>query len=373
MVAVEAVCATLGTAPACRVVGVPRATVYRHRRPRPAAPVTRPRPGRALSDPEKQVVVSALHSGHFADKTPAQVYATLLDEGIYHCSIRTMYRILAERCEVRERRSQLRHPAYEKPELLATGPNQVWSWVITKLRGPEKWTLYYLYVILDIFSRYVVGWLLAHGESAALAKRLIADTCIKENIEPGQLTIHADRGSSMRSKPVAHLLAELDITKTHSRPHVSDDNPFSEAQFKTLKYRPDFPKRFGGYDDALGFCHGFFPYYNFEHRHSGIGLMTPASVHHGRAPVILAARQQTLLAAYKKNPERFVRKPPSPPRLPSSVWINPPREETTLYVPPQATIVTLSEPRDPRISDLAGSTSTALLAAETIPPQQEAH
>ncbi len=340
----------LGTAPACRAAGVCRATVYRHRRPCALAPRERPRPPRALRDDERQVVLSTLHADAYADKAPAQVYARLLDEGVYHCSIRTMYRLLATHGEVRERRDQLRHPVYQKPELLATTSNQVWSWDITKLRGPAKWVFYYLYVILDIFSRYVVGWMLAHGESAALAQRLIAETCSKQGIEPGRLTVHADRGPSMRSQPVAYLLAELGITKTHSRPHVSDDNPYSEAQFKTLKYCPEFPDRFGGYEDALGFCHRFFTYYNHEHHHSGIGLMTPYAVHFGHAPVILAARQQTLLAAYARTPERFVQRPPRPPVLPEAAWINPPREKATLQDAPGSTRTTSADvwvPPDP--------------------------
>ena len=265
----------------------------------------------------------------FVDKAPVEMWATLLDEGTYYCSTRTMYRILAAHGEVRERRNQLRHPNYRKPELLAEGPNQVWSWDITKLRGPVKWTYYYLYVILDIFSRYVTGWMLAHRESAELARRLIAESCRKQDIEPGQLTIHADRGSSMRSKSVALLLADLGVTKTHSRPHVSNDNPYSESQFKTLKYCPQFPRRFGSIEDARLFSRNFFDYYNHEHRHSGIGLMTPAVVHQGRAEKVSAARRQILLKAYQVHPERFVRGTPQPPVLPSQAWINPPPTKTT--------------------------------------------
>ncbi len=244
------------------------------------------------------------------------MWATLLDEGTYLCSIRTMYRILEEHGEVRERRNQRRHPNYTKPELLAEAPNQVWSWDITKLRGPVKWTYYYLYVILDIFSRYVVGWMLAHRESAALAQRLIAESCRKQDIEPDQLTLHADRGSSMRSKPVALLLADLGVTKTHSRPYVSNDNPYSESQFKTMKYCPQFPSRFGSAEDGRLFCGGFFDYYNYEHRHSGIGFMTPADVHYGRAEQLTTARRQVLLEAHRTHPERFVRGTPQPPVLP---------------------------------------------------------
>ncbi len=315
---------SVGIAPACEALAVSRSTFYRHGNPRHTVNPVRPRSHRRLSEAERQEVLNVLHSDRFADKSPAQVYAILLDEGIYYCSIRTMYRILEAHGEVRERRNQLRHPNYKKPELLAVAPNEVWSWDITKLRGPVKWTYYYLYVILDIFSRYVVGWMVAHRESAELAKRLIRESCRKQGIEPDQLTIHADRGSSMRSKSVALLLSDLGITKTHSRPYVSNDNPYSEAQFKTLKYQPEFPDRFGSIQDSRSFCQPFFNYYNTEHRHSGIGLMTPEAVHYGWAKEIRAARQDTLLLAYAMHPERFVRKAPEPPLLPSEVWINPP-------------------------------------------------
>jgi putative transposase len=278
-----------------------------------------------LSADERQGVLDMLHTDRFADKAPQEVYATLLDEGAYHCSIRTMYRILDEHAEVKERRNQLSHPVYQEPELLATAPNQVWSWDITKLLGPAKWTYFYLYVILDIFSRYVVGWMIAPADSAALAEKLIKETCAKQNIEKGQLTIHADRGSSMRSRPVALLLADLGVTKTHSRPYTSDDNPFSESQFKTLKYRPDFPERFGCIEDSRSFCQVFFPWYNTEHHHSGIGLLTPASVHAGRAQDVRNARSAVLRTAYEAHPERFVRKLPVPPSVPEAVWINKPK------------------------------------------------
>jgi len=329
MDAAEDLARVVGTAPACVALTVNRASLYRRRRRPTETFRRRPTPQRALTDAERQVVCGVLHQERFVDKAPAQVYATLLDEDVYHCSIRTMYRILADQQEVRERRDQLRHPNYQKPELLATASNQVWSWDITKLLGPVKWTYYYLYVILDIFSRYVVGWMLALQESARLATRLIADTSAKQRVAPGQLTIHADRGSSMQSQGVAVLLASLGITKTPSRPHVSNDNPYSEAQFKTIKYCPGFPDRFGSYKDGLAFCHAFFRYYNHEHRHSGIGLMTPYAVHHGLAPQITAARQDTLLAAYARHPERFVRKPPRPPVLPEAAWINPPANKST--------------------------------------------
>ena len=312
-------------APACDALSVPRASLYRHRRKQVAAIRVQGNSPRALASHEHQAVLDTLRSERFVDKAPAQIWAELLDEGQYLCSIRTMYRILHQNGAVQERRNQLRHPNHPVPRLVATAPNQVWSWDITKLLGPVKWTFYYLYVLLDIFSRYVVGWMVARLESATLANRLISESCAKQDILPNQLTLHADRGSSMTSKPVALLLADLGLTKSHSRPHVSNDNPYSEAQFKTLKYRPDFPGRFGGLEHARAFCHDFFTYYNTQHRHSGLGLLTPESVHYGRADEILAGRQETLWRAYLNHPERFVQGPPQPPLLPSEVWINPPR------------------------------------------------
>jgi putative transposase len=264
-----------------------------------------------------------LNSERFVDQAPAAVYATLLDEEVYVGSVSTMYRILRQEGEVKERRQRTKSQ-YTKPELLATGPNQLWSWDITKLLGPEKWTYYYLYVIMDVFSRYVVGWMIAPRESAAFAEELIAQTCQNQNIEPNHLTIHADRGSAMTSKAVAFLLADMGVTKTHSRPHVSNDNPYSEAQFKTLKYRPDFPDRFGSIQDARAFCLTFFTWYNQEHRHSGIAMMTPENVHHGRTDQIIAVRQRALNNAYSSHPERFVRKQPRHAALPTAAWINPP-------------------------------------------------
>ncbi len=324
MSAASELSSTVGIAPACAALGVPRASYYRSLRPMPAPAKERPTPPRALGADERQAVLDTLHSERFVDKAPAEVWATLLDEGTYLCSRRTMYRILDEADEVRERRDQLRHPEYKKPELLAEAPNRVWSWDITKLLGPAKWTYFHLYVILDIFSRYVVGWMVAERESATLASQLIDETCAKQDIQRGQLTLHADRGTSMKSKTVALLLSDLGVTKTHSRPQVSDDNPFSESQFRTLKYRPDFPERFGSIADARGFCRPFFRWYNTEHRHSGIGLLTPEAVHYGRAGALLAERQSILTAAYLAHPERFVRRPPAPPALPPAVWINPP-------------------------------------------------
>jgi putative transposase len=272
--------------------------------------------------------LARLHEERFQDRSPAAVYATLLDEGEYHCSIRTIYRLLEHRGESRERRDQLVHPAYQKPELMATAPNQLWSWDITKLLGPAKWTHFCLYVILDVFSRYVTGWMVAMRESAELAKRLIKETCKKQGILPGQFTLHADRGISMTSKSVAFLLADLGVTKTHSRPHVSNDNPFSESQFRTLKYRPEFPDRFGCIQDSRAFCQGFFRWYNEEHRHSSLGLLTPATVHCGQTASIVRQRQTVLDVAYQLHPERFVRSAPKPPALPNAVWINKPVQHT---------------------------------------------
>jgi putative transposase len=322
----------VGKKAACEALRVPRATFYRYHGDEGLSVeqnAQRTSPPLALSLEQRQTVIDILHSERFCDDAPHQIYATLLDEGHYHCSIRTMYRLLkAEHGCVKERRTHVQRPKYVKPELLATAPNQVWSWDITKLKGPVKWTYYYLYVILDIFSRYVVGWMIAYRESAALAKRLIAETCEKENIQPGQLKLHADRGSSMKSKTVAFLLADLGVTKSHSRPYVSDDNPYSESQFKTLKYRPDFPARFGSIQDARSCCQEFFPWYNQEHRHSGIALMTPAMVHYGMAEQVSSQRQAVLASAFDVHPERFVRGLPAPPSLPDAAWINKPKVES---------------------------------------------
>ena len=321
--------ADVGVAPACLALGIPTSTFYDHRRRQnnpvePKQPTEHPR---ALAPEERQEILDVLHSDEFVDDSPAQVLASLLDSGIYICSERTMYRILDSENEIKERRNQRKHPIYEKPELISTAPNQVWSWDITKLKGPATWTYFYLYVILDIFSRYVVGWLVADRESTSLAKRLISDSCLKQNIQPGQLTIHADRGSAMKAKALAQLLADLSITKTHSRPSVSNDNPFSESQFKTLKYRPGFPKRFGSNEHALSFCREFFPWYNTQHHHSSIALLTPEDVHYGRGHQILLDRHQVLLSAFEKHPERFVYGPPKLATLPTAVWINPPKSE----------------------------------------------
>lgn len=327
--AVNELAQTVGVATACQALDLPRSGFYR--RPALATPTEptgapmRAAPPRTLSRIEQEQVRAVLNSERFQDCAPREVYATLLDELIYLCSWRTMYRLLAKEDAVRERRNQLRHPAYAKPELLATRPNQTWSWDITKLRGPKTWTYFYLYVILDVYSRCVVGWLLAERESEDLAQELIRETCAKHQIRPGQLTLHADNGSAMIAKSVAQLLIDLDVVKSHSRPHVSDDNPFSEAQFKTLKYRPDYPDRFGSLAAARAWAQAFFAWYNHEHHHTGLGLLTPAVVHAGQAEVVRQQRQATLQAAYEKHPDRFVKGAPTAAALPEAVWINPPK------------------------------------------------
>ena len=265
-----------------------------------------------------------LYGDRFLDDTPTQIYATLLDEGIYHCSIRTLYRVLAQDKANLPRTRQRRHTNYKRPELLAVRPNQLWSWDITRLKGPRPWTYFYLYVIMDVYSRYVVGFMIAYQESQALAKEFIEHTLTKHGILPGQLTLHADRGSAMTSNSVALLLSDLGVAKTHSRPHVSNDNPYSEAQFKTLKYRPEFPERFGTVSGAREVCAALFAWYNGEHHHGGIALLTPATVHYGRAAEVIEARQARLDLAYQAHPQRFVNHPPLHPELPPAVWINPP-------------------------------------------------
>lgn len=328
MAAVAQAAPQVGIAPACKALDMSRATYYRSQRPKAPPPVPRAPSPRQLAPAERQAVLDVLHMPRFVDAAPAEIYATLLDEGTYLCSVRTMYRLLDAAGESRERRDQLTHPAYAKPELLASGVNEVWSWDITKLLGPVKWSYFYLYVVMDIYSRYVVGWLVAERESATLAERLFDETCEKQGIVPGQLTVHADRGSAMTSKAVAQLLAELGVTKTHSRPHVSNDNPYSESQFKTMKYRPAFPARFGSLQDARTFCQQFFHWYNHEHRHSGIGWLTPADMHAGLAATRTDQRQAVLDAAFEAHPARFVRRPPQPPVVPDAAWINPPTPMT---------------------------------------------
>jgi putative transposase len=340
MASVRELAPAVGTRVACRALGLwrgapardtarlQRAGLMGPTRPRRA----RPRPPLALSVQESERLLATLNSERFVDTAPATVHAVLLDEGRYLGSVRTMYRHLAASGGVRERRNQRVHPAYAKPELLATGSNQVWSWDLTKLKGPVKWTCFHLYVILDIYSRYVVGWMIADRECSILAKQLIAQTAALHEIVPGTLTLHADRGTSMRSKTVAELLLDLVITRSHSRPHVSDDNPYSEAQFKTLKYRPEFPARFGCIEDARTYCRAFFDWYNAEHRHSGIGFMTPHNLHFGHAAAINLTRQSALDRAFLAHPERFRQRRPQPPALPAAAWINPPKRENVTGV-----------------------------------------
>lgn len=326
MAATQQLAPAIGARPACRQMSVAPATFYRRRRGRPHGPRPKPKPHpRALSQAERTEVLDVCHSSRFCDAAPASIVATLLDEGTYLASARTFYRVLSASGEVRERRNQLTHPPYAKPELLATAPNELWSWDITDLRGPVKWSRFKLYKILDVFSRYVVGWMVAHRESATLAERLIAETIAKQNIARDQLTLHADRGASMRSRPVAFLLADLGVTKSHSRPHTSNDNPFSESAFKTMKYRPEFPDRFGSIEDARAFCRGFFDWYNTCHRHSGIAMMTPQMVHYGRAAEVRERRAKVLAGAFNAHPERFVNGMPEPQQVPEAVWINPPQ------------------------------------------------
>lgn len=314
----------VGVKPACEDLGVSRATFYRRQRPKTGHQQSRPTPARALSEKEQDNVFHTLCSERFVDRSPAEVVATLLDEGVYMCSERTMYRVLDSRAAVQERRPQLNHPEYKKPELMATGPDQVWSWDITRLLGPKKWTYFYLYVILDIFSRYVVGWMVGTRENSALGGRLIQQSCLKHGVQPQILTLHSDRGSPMTSQCTAQLLADLGVTRSLSRPQVSDDNPFSEAQFKTLKYHPSFPGRFEDQNQAKTFCRSFFPWYNTEHRHGGISMLTPYQVHFGLADQIIAGREAVLHEAWAAHPERFVSGMPKPEPLPEAVWINPP-------------------------------------------------
>ena len=373
--------ATLGVAPVCQALAVPRATYYRWQHPRGEGepPKPRRRVPRALPPAERQQVLDLLHSDRFADLPPAEVYATLLDEGTYVCSIRTMYRILHAHAEVRERRRQLRHPRYQAPELLATGPNQLWSWDITKLKGPVKWTYYYLYVLLDVFSRYGVGWMAALQESATLAQRLIEETCARQGIAEDQLTIHADRGPAMLAKSVALLLADLGIGESHSRPHVSNDNPYSESQFKTLKYSPEFPERFGSLPDTWSFLGDFFLWYNTMHHHSALGWLTPYDVHYGLAETRRAEREATLRKAFAATPERFVSGVPTPPSLPQAVWINKPRtleepDHRPIAVEPGQRVARLTEWRSaPAGRALDGEVASSAPATEEEPELAVAH
>ena len=329
----------VGVTAACRALGLARSTYYHAQRP-PAPPPVRPLRGRhprALTLDEQAAVRAQLNSERFVDRAPRAVYATLLDEGIRLCHWRTMYRLLQSDAATRERRAIRRHPVYTRPELLATAPRHVWTWDITKLRGSQPGVWYNLYVLLDIFSRMIVGWLVADREDASLAERLIADACAREGIGAQQLTVHADRGAPMTSKLVAELLLDLGVTRSHSRPSVSNDNPYSEAQFKTMKYGPTYPDRFASLADAQAWVSTFIRWYNTEHRHSGLGLLPPVVVHFGQVAVISAARQQTLDAAYAAHPERFVGGRPVPPLVPDVVWINPPLPQQQLLAAATAT------------------------------------
>ena len=323
---VEELIALITVKAACEVLAIPRSMFYRAQSaeaPRVARELALP--ARALQPTERQFVLDTLDGERFQDQAPREVYAALLDEQTYLCHWRTMYRILAENQQICERRNQLRHPVYAKPELLAMAPNQVWSWDITVLRGPDKWTAFYLYDLMDVFSRYVVGWLIATTQSATLAEQLIAQSYAKHNILPGQLKIHSDNGAPMTARTMSQLMTDLAVTESHSRPHVSDDNPYSESQFKTMKYRPDYPNRFAGLLDTQTWARRFFSWYNHDHHHSGLGLLTPATVHFGHAPEVLTARQLTLDIAYAAHPDRFVHGTPRPQSLPEAVWINPPK------------------------------------------------
>ena len=338
--AVEELAQAIPVTAACAAFGFARSSLYRLRQ-EPTPKIDTPQNHahhRALNKSERAQVLDTLHSERFQDSPPRQVWATLLDEGQHLCSVSTMYRLLHEQGESQERRDQRTHPAYARPELLATAPNQLWSWDITWLRGSERLDYYYLYVILDIFSRYVVGWMIAEVESADLAQRLIAESCRKWAIQPDTLTIHADRGAPMTSKAVAQLLEDLGVSKSHSRPYTSNDNPFSEAQFKTMKYRPDYPDRFADMEQARGWAVPFFEWYNNDHRHTSLGLMTPHMVHFGHAAQVTQQRTQVLQTAYERHPERFVNGVPQPPLLPEVVWINPPRPDKEQSAPAGSTV-----------------------------------
>jgi transposase InsO family protein len=311
----------------CDALEIPRATYYRHQGDTQNVPV-KPKesvPKNALNHQEKQIVLGLLHGERFVDKTPYVVFNTLIDEGEYHCSIRTMYRLLLKQGENIDRRRQRNHRDAIKPELIATRPNEVWSWDITKLRGLQKFEYFHLYVILDIFSRYVVGWMIAERESQELARKLIQECALRQGIQPHQLSLHADNGPSMKSLTVAQLLEHLGIIKTHNRPYTSNDNPYSESHFKTLKYCPEFPGQFNSIKEAESFCQKFFNFYNKEHYHSGIMWLTPESVHYGQYEEILKNRHQTRLRAFMKNPLRFNNKAPMLKELPQAVYINPPK------------------------------------------------
>lgn len=359
--AAEVLAPIVGVAAACVALGVVRTTFYRWRKAKNSPPFRSERKPstRALSPEEREKVLDTLNSERFVDLAPPQVYAKLLEEKQYLCSIRTMYRILSENEMVRERRAQRRHPEYKKPELQARGPGQLWSWDITKLKGPSKGTYFYLYVLLDVFSRYVVGWMVAPKESAKLGQKLISESIAKHEVATHSLTVHSDRGAPMTAKSTALLLADLGVAKSHSRPRVSNDNPYSESQFKTLKYRPDFPERFGSLEDARVHCRAFFAWYNEEHYHSSLALFTPADVHYGRLEARVAVRQEALDIAYACHPERFVNKPPSVLRPPEETWINrPSKPEPESASEPEAFVPVHSS--SPSVPASSGPDETAL-------------
>jgi len=373
MIAAIDLATRVGVRPACIALGIARPTFYRRSQPT-APPSMRPRPPLALTGDEEQAVLDILHCERFVNDAPAEIHATLLDEEKYLCSPRTMYRVLERHQEVRERRRQLAHPPAAKPELIATAPNQVWSWDTTKLMGPAKWTYFYLYVLMDIFSRYVVGWLVADRECKALAQRLISESAHKQGVEPGQLTVHSDRGPIMVAKCVAQMMADMGITKTHSRPYTSNDNPFSEALFKTTKYRPEFPDCFATKDQAITFGRVFFPWYNTEHHHSGLGFLTPQAVHYGDAQRVIAIRTAALDQAFERNPQRFKGKRPLPPTLPTAVYINPPtavQEGVAETIGPQGSPVS----DDPRSVEVEGAPSHRASARveNQSPPEAARH
>jgi putative transposase len=313
-----------GTRTACRLVGASRATLHRRRLPKISTIRGIRTSHRKLDLVEQKIILQRIHEPRFADLSVREIYATLLDEGVYLCSISTMYRILRSVGETRERRRIASHPPRVKPELVAIAPDCVYSWDITKIAGPAKWQWYHLYVVLDVYSRFVVGWRLERNEDGILAEELFAEIIADRGIDPTKLTVHADNGSAMTAKTLNRLFVDLQITRSHSRPHVSNDNPFSEAQFKTMKYGPNYPERFASIEDARIWCEAFFHWYNEQHHHIGIGLLTPLDVYSGRGDERRAARRDVLHAAHAAHPERFVRGLPEPPRLPTLVAINPP-------------------------------------------------
>jgi len=367
----EALGKNVGMSQACRALSVPRSSVYRARQPK-TEPSARLTPPRALSAEEKTELRAVLNSERFCDSSPREVYATLLDEDeVYLCHWSTMYHILKEHDEVQERRKQRNHPKRVKPELRATGPNQVWSWDITQLKGPG--CFFYLYTIIDVFSRYLVGWMIATKESGELAEKLISETCAKQGIKKEQLILHSDRGSAMRSKTVKELLKALGVEKSQSRPYTPTDNPYSESQFKTMKYRPEYPARFDGQEEVRGWARGFFHWYNHEHHHSSLGLMTPASVHYGLAEKVYEQRSQVLAAAYAAHPERFVGGNPTPARWPDEVWINPPQRSHMATDPLAPTTSEMASEQDGSKdrSDLTFDVQEHSASAEWAPDQPE--